>query len=882
MNGKTIRQKFLDYFARHGHTVVESSSLVPKDDPTLLFTNAGMVQFKTVFMGEDRRDYVRATTSQRCVRAGGKHNDLENVGYTARHHTFFEMLGNFSFGDYFKEDAIRYAWDFLIIELGLPPEQLWVSVYEEDDEAFALWEKVEGLLPGRIVRMGEKDNFWAMGDTGPCGPCSEIHIDQGVAAGCGRPDCALGCDCDRFLELWNLVFMQFNRTADGVMTRLPKPSIDTGMGLERVAAVLQGKINNYDSDLFHPIINRLEGLSGRVYGQDLADTTAMRVIADHARATAFLVADGVLPANEGRGYVLRRIMRRAVRFGRNLGLDKPFMDEVTATVVVTMTHAYPHLLDAVELLKKVVVNEEERFRETLENGLILLDEEIGRIGEDSDPVIAGDFIFRLYDTYGFPMDIVRDISLEKKIGFDEAGFHVAMEQQRAKSRASWKGDGVKLREQGVKDLLESGAKAEFVGYEQLDVKVRVQALLSADGLEVAEIVCGAEGRLFVLRTPFYAESGGQAGDVGTVRWPGGHGLILGTVTGADGIILHHLRVEEGILRIGQEIELAVAQSERGDTAANHTSTHLLQAAMREILGDHVKQSGSLVTPERLRFDFTHFTPLTQEEIRRIEQRVNEKIRENLLIKTQVLLRDEAIQQGATALFGEKYGDQVRVVSAGDFSKELCGGTHVAATGAIGLFKILSENGIASGVRRIEAVTGRVAFISIQEMGRREQELCQALNVRPEGIHDKFKSLVMAQKQLEKQVADLAARLASTDLEDLLRSPVEVNGIKVIAAKIALESPQTLREVGDRVRDQMGSGVAVLGGVIKEKVALLAIVSHDLTDKISAGVLVGKVAAMVGGKGGGRADMAQAGGPMTDKLSGAIGAVPECVREIVAE
>ena len=881
MNGNIIRQKFLDYFAGHGHTVVESSSLVPKDDPTLLFTNAGMVQFKTVFMGEDRRDYVRATTSQRCVRAGGKHNDLENVGYTARHHTFFEMLGNFSFGDYFKEDAIRYAWDFLITELGLPPEQLWVSVYEEDDEACLLWEKVEGLLPGRIVRMGEKDNFWAMGDTGPCGPCSEIHIDQGVEAGCGRPDCALGCDCDRFLELWNLVFMQFNRTADGLMTRLPKPSIDTGMGLERVAAVLQGKINNYDSDLFHPIINRLEGLSGRTYGQDLADTTAMRVIADHARATAFLVADGVFPANEGRGYVLRRIMRRAVRFGRNLGLDKPFMDEVTATVVVTMAHAYPHLLDAVELLKKVVVNEEERFRETLENGLLLLDEEIGRIGEDSDPVIAGDFIFRLYDTYGFPMDIVRDISLEKKIGFDEAGFHVAMEQQRAKSRASWKGDGVKLREQGVKDLVDSGAKAEFIGYDQLDVKVRVQALLSAEGLEVAEIACGSEGRLFVLATPFYAESGGQAGDIGTVRWPGGHGRILGTVTGADGIILHHLRVEEGALRIGQEIELAVAQGERGDTAANHTSTHLLQAAMREILGDHVKQSGSLVTPERLRFDFTHFTPLSLEEIRRIEQRVNEKIRENLVINTQVLSRDEAIQQGATALFGEKYGDQVRVVSAGDFSKELCGGTHVAATGSIGLFKILSENGIASGVRRIEALTGRAALEYIQGMGQREQELCQALNVRPEGIQDKFKSLVMVQKQLEKQVADLAARLASTDLEDLFRSPVEVNGIKVIAAKIALESPQTLREVGDRVRDHMGSGVAVLGGVIKDKVALLAIVSHDLTDKISAGVLVGKVAAMVGGKGGGRADMAQAGGPMIDKLSGAIGAVPECVRETMA-
>ncbi|MDD3814754.1 MAG: alanine--tRNA ligase [Desulfocapsaceae bacterium] len=882
MNGNTIRQKFLDYFASHGHTVVESSSLVPKDDPTLLFTNAGMVQFKTVFMGEDRRDFVRATTSQRCVRAGGKHNDLENVGYTARHHTFFEMLGNFSFGDYFKEDAIRYAWEFLIKELGVPAEQLWVSVYEDDDEAFALWENVEGLLPGRIVRLGEKDNFWAMGDTGPCGPCSEIHIDQGADAGCGRPDCALGCDCDRFLELWNLVFMQFNRTADGVMTRLPKPSIDTGMGLERVAAVLQGKVNNYDSDLFQPIIKRLEELSGRVYGQDRADTTAMRVIADHSRATTFLVADGVLPSNEGRGYVLRRIMRRAVRFGRNLGLDKPFMDEVTATVVVAMAHAYPHLLDAVELLKKVVVNEEERFRETLENGLVLLDEEIERIGQDSDPVIAGDFIFKLYDTYGFPMDIVRDISLEKKIGFDEAGFHEAMTQQRAKSRASWKGENVKLREQGVKDLAESGLKAEFVGYEQLDVNARVQALLSPDGLEVPEIPAGTEGRLFVLTTPFYAESGGQAGDVGTVQWEGGHALVLGTDTAADGIILHHLRVEEGVLRIGQEVKLTVARDQRGDTAANHTATHLLQAAMREILGDHVKQSGSLVTPERLRFDFTHFTPLSQEEIRRIEQRVNEKIRANITLDTRILARDEAVQQGAMALFGEKYGDRVRVVSAGDFSRELCGGTHVAATGTIGLFKIVSENGIASGVRRIEALTGRAALAYVQEMGQREQELCQALNVKPEGVYDKFQSLLKAQKQLEKQVADLATKLATTDLGELFRTTVEVNGIKVLAAKIALDSPQTLREVGDRVRDHMGSGVAVLGGVIKEKVALLALVSKDLTDKISAGVLIGEIAVIVGGKGGGRADMAQAGGPMVDKLSSAIAAVPGCVEKIVGE
>lgn len=880
MNGNTIRQKFLDYFASHQHTVVESSSLVPKDDPTLLFTNAGMVQFKTVFMGEERREYVRAATAQRCVRAGGKHNDLENVGYTARHHTFFEMLGNFSFGDYFKEDAIRYAWEFLTRELGLSPERLWVSVFEEDDEAFGLWQQVEGLLPGRIVRMGEKDNFWAMGDTGPCGPCSEIHIDQGTEAGCGRADCALGCDCDRFLELWNLVFMQFNRAADGSMTRLPKPSIDTGMGLERVAAVLQGKYTNYDSDLFQPIIQGLETLSGRGYGQHAADTTAMRVIADHARATTFLVADGVLPSNEGRGYVLRRIMRRAVRFGRNLGLNRPFMDEVTASVVVAMSHAYPHLLDAMELLKKVVVSEEERFCETLENGLALLDAEVERLGRDSDPVIGGDFIFKLYDTYGFPVDIVRDVSLEKKIGVDERGFHAAMEQQRAKSRASRKGDAIRLREQGVKELAECGAHSEFIGYTQLAVRTRVNALLSQEGGEVAVIKTGEEGRLFVLTTPFYAESGGQAGDVGMVRWPGGQARVLGTVSGAEGIVLHQVRVEEGDLQLGQEIEMAVDIERRRDTAANHTATHLLQAAMREILGDHIKQAGSLVTAERLRFDFTHFTPLSQEEIQAIERRVNDQIRNNIPVDTRQLAREAAMEMGATALFGEKYGDQVRVVLAGDFSRELCGGTHVEATGAIGLFRIVAEGGIAAGVRRIEALTGRAAFVSVQQMGAREQELCQSLNVKPEGVYEKVQSLLAAQRQLEKQVVELATRLAVSDLDQLVQRSVEVKGVQVVAARIELDSPQTLREVGDRVRDRMGTGVAVLGGETGGKVALLAIVSRDLTDRISAGTLVGRVAALVGGKGGGRADMAQAGGPMTDKLNEAIASVSGCVHELL--
>jgi alanyl-tRNA synthetase len=879
MTGNELRAKFLEYFQKNGHTVVESSSLVPADDPTLLFTNAGMVQFKTVFMGEDHRDYVRATTSQRCVRAGGKHNDLENVGYTARHHTFFEMLGNFSFGDYFKEKAIAHAWEFLTEELHLPKEKLWVTIYDDDDEAYALWEKVDGLLEGRIVRMGEKDNFWAMGDTGPCGPCSEIHIDQGVEAGCGRPDCALGCDCDRFLELWNLVFMQFNRAQDGTMTRLPRPSIDTGMGLERVAAVLQGKSNNYDSDLFQPIISCLEELAQRPYGKNQSDNIAMRVIADHARATTFLVADGVLPSNEGRGYVLRRIMRRAIRYGKNLGLDRPFMDTVTAAVAGSMEHAYPHLSTAKELLKKVVDNEEGRFRETLENGLMILDQEISRMLKDGEKVINGEFIFKLYDTYGFPVDIVRDISLERSIGFDEVGFNEAMEKQRAQSRASQKGEGIRLRDEGVKRLLDSGKKTEFIGYQALAVQTTVEALLDEYGAECQELSEQDTGRLLVPQTPFYAMSGGQMGDIGILTWPEGQASVL--ATDAEGaLIFHEIRVERGTLAVGTPVSLAVSEVLRAETAANHTSTHLLQAALKQVLGDHIKQAGSLVGPQRLRFDFTHFSPLNSDETMAIERLVNTQIRANIPVETRILAREDAIKDGATALFGEKYGDSVRVVSVGAFSKELCGGTHIRATGDVGLFIILSESGIASGVRRIEALTGRSAFEYMQAMGARESETAALLLVSASEIPAKIKSLLASQKSLEKQIADLSTQLASTDLGSLFSNAVMVAGIKVIAAEITLDSAKTLREVGDKVRDGLDSGVAVLGGVVKDKVALLAIVSKDLTAKISAGDLVGRVAAIVGGKGGGRPDMAQAGGNMVDKLGEAIRSVPGHVAEIL--
>ena len=883
MKGNEIRSKFLAYFNGKGHTIVESSSLVPKDDPTLLFVNAGMVQFKTVFMGEDKRAYNKAVTSQRCVRAGGKHNDLENVGYTARHHTFFEMLGNFSFGDYFKEDAIHYAWEFLTKELGVDSSKLWVSIFDDDDEAEELWKKVEDLPAGRIVRMGEKDNFWAMGDTGPCGPCSEIHIDQGVEAGCGRSECALGCDCDRFLELWNLVFMQFNRSADGVLTKLPKPSIDTGMGLERVAAVLQGKFNNYDSDLFTPIIAKIEALSGKVYGDDPKFDTAMRVIADHARATTFLVSDGVLPSNEGRGYVLRRIMRRAVRYGKYLGLEKPFLEDVTRVVVKEMEHAYPQILTTDSLLIKVVNNEEERFGETLEHGLVLLDEEIARLAKSEDKTISGKFIFKLYDTFGFPFDIVRDIALEKRYDFDEEGFLSEMENQRTKSRQSRRGEGVRLLGEGIKSIAEEGRRAEFAGYTELIGKSQVEALLDNSGLRVRELKAGESGQLFVPVTPFYAESGGQKGDVGVVAWKDGQAEVKTTVVEGDKIILHAIEVKEGRLTVGEEVDLKVSIDGRRASAAHHTATHLLHAALRQVLGDHVKQAGSLVGPGRLRFDFTHFTPVSAEELQRIELLVNQKIWENAAVETRLLDREEALKEGAMALFGEKYDEKVRVVSVSDFSKELCGGTHVSAIGEIGVFKVQSETGIAAGVRRIEALAGSAAFNDIQHVYSEQKKAASMLNAQGGGdVTLKVEQLLAHVRDMEKQVAGLSKQLASSDLDSVLESAIDIDGVKVISAEIPLDSPKTLREVGDKVRDNLGSGVAVLGGAINGKAAILALVSKDLTGQIKAGELVSKIAQVVGGKGGGRPDMAQAGGPMVDKLSEAMKLVPAAVREILSQ
>jgi len=876
MTGNEIRSQFLNFFKQNGHTTIESSSLIPQDDPTLLFTNSGMVQFKRVFMGEEKRDYTRASTCQRCVRAGGKHNDLENVGHTARHHTFFEMLGNFSFGDYFKAEAIQFAWEFLTINLGLDKEKLWISVFEDDDEAFALWEKIDDLPKGRIVRMGEKDNFWAMGDTGPCGPCSEIHIDQGPEVGCGSPECDLSCDCDRFLELWNLVFMQFYRDESGKMTPLPKPSIDTGMGLERVAAVMQGKHNNFDSDLFSGIINKIEALSDKNYGQEERFDIAMRVIADHSRATAFLVSDGMLPSNEGRGYVLRRIMRRAVRFGRSLGLERLFLAEVTAEVVRTMEQAYPHLTESANLLNKVVNNEEERFRETLDNGLAMLNSEIDRLRQEDDTIVPGTFIFKLYDTYGFPVDIVRDVALEQGLTIDEKGFAAAMEEQRTLSKKSWKGGSLAVMVSGVKKLVKAGHKTRFVGYKTHRANSEIKGLVDSDGEAADRANEGEQVSIFCPETPFYAEAGGQIGDQGLIVGPNGTAKVMDTVTVADGLILHQAEITTGSLALDDPVELKVMEGRRQRIACNHSATHILHAAMKIVLGDHVKQSGSLVTPERLRFDFTHFSPITAEELVRIERLANEEIRANTPLDTEMLGREEAISSGAVALFGEKYGDKVRVVSIGNFSKELCGGTHVRSTGEIGLLKVTAETGIAAGVRRIEAVTGPEAFNIFQVREKQLAELADLLKVPPENLGSKIEKLLNTNKELEKEVSRLTAKLTLSDLDNIIDNAKTVNGVKVVVSQVVLDSPKTLREMGDKIRDKLGHGIVVLGGEYQGKAALLAMVTKDLVENYKAGNIIREVAVIVGGKGGGRPDMAQAGGPNPDKLGEALGAVPGIV------
>jgi alanyl-tRNA synthetase len=874
MTGNEIRQRYLDYFKKHGHRVVRSSSLIPQDDPTLLFTNAGMVQFKRTFLGEEKRDYLRATTSQKCVRAGGKHNDLENVGYTARHHTFFEMLGNFSFGDYFKEKAVDFAWDLLTNGYGLPADKLWASVYLDDDDAYDLWHKRIGIPESRMIRLGEEENFWAMGDTGPCGPCSEIHLDRGEEHGCGRPDCDVACDCDRFLEIWNLVFMQFNRDASGTLTPLPKPSIDTGLGLERMASIIQDVNTNFETDLIYPIIQRAEALAERPYGQSESDDVAMKVIADHSRAAAFLIGDGVLPSNEGRGYVLRRIMRRAIRYGRNIGLTRPFLHETARVVFDIMAPAYPDLKAASAFITNVIENEEVRFSETLDNGLRVLNDTLDEIRATGATQVPGDLIFKLYDTFGFPVDIVRDVVRDEGLTLDTDGFEACMDRQRKQSRSKITFTGVS---DAYRQLSVSGEKPEFVGYGTLACEARVVLVVRDNqGVEAAD--AGQPVEVVTTATPFYGEAGGQVGDRGTITAPGMEMTVTDTVKDPTGIIIHKGQVKTGRLEDGQTVMLAVDADHREAVANNHTATHILHAALRHELGDHVKQAGSLVASDRLRFDFTHFSQIDPDALERIEAFVNGRIRQNVPVGVEEMDMDTAIESGATALFEEKYGDRVRVVNLEAFSRELCGGTHTGRTGNIGLFKLVSESSVASGVRRIEALTGAAALDQVQATSRILQQLSHLVKDKPDNVVTRVSSVMTSLKRLEKETERLKTKMAEIQADGSGEASEKINGINAIIRLVTVDKPSAMRELADRFKDRIGSGIVVLGCEADGKALLIAVVTRDLNHRFHAGNMIKAIASVVGGGGGGRPDMAQAGGTQPQNLAQAL----EKARELIQE
>jgi alanyl-tRNA synthetase len=869
ITGSEIREKFLRYFEERDHAVVSSSALIPKEDPSLLFTNAGMVQFKNLFLGQEERGYKRAATSQKCVRAGGKHNDLENVGVTARHHTFFEMLGNFSFGDYFKEGAAEFGWEFLTEVMGIPKEKLLVTIYKDDDEAFEVWNQKIGVPAERIFRLGEKDNFWMMGETGPCGPCSEIIYDQGEGVGCGRPECDITCECDRHLELWNLVFMQYERDAEGNLTPLPKKNIDTGMGLERLAAVIQGVQSNYECDLFKGIIDFIEKLTGRKFKESEEDDVSIQVIADHSRAVTFLIADGVLPSNEGRGYVLRRILRRAARHGKLLGLDKPFLHEIVPVVIGDMKDAYPELLDKESYVRKVVINEEQRFMDTLDAGLRILNDEMASLKESEEKIIPGSVVFKLYDTYGFPTDLTEEAARSRGIALDMEGFEKAMEAQRTKARESWRGSG----EEGVSDIYRSlslkGISTVFVGYEgNTEAASKVIALLK-DGEEVDALSEGERGEIIVKETPFYGEVGGQVGDVGVIEGESSLFDVWDTEKPLDDLFSHVGKVTKGDLRRGDTVTLKTEKTIRRAIEANHSGTHILQAALKEILGDHVKQSGSLVNAERLRFDFTHFARIEDGELERVEAIANEYIRRNIPVTTTVLPREEAMQTGATAVFDEKYGDQVRVVKMGDLSMELCGGTHVQRTGDIGFIKVVSESSVAAGVRRIEAVTGGEALRYAEKIERELKKAALLVNTKPLELSERMEKLLNHQKEMEREIEKLKGKLASRDSSDLMEKAKEIGGIKVLATAVDVPDVKTLRDFGDKVRDRIKSGIIFLGSRVDKKVMLLCMVTEDLAGRYHAGNIIKEIAPIVGGSGGGRPDMAQAGGSQPENLSEAL-------------
>ncbi len=861
-----IRRAFLDYFGGVGHDVVQSAPLVPYNDPTLMFVNAGMVPFKNVFTGLESRQIPRAVSSQKCVRAGGKHNDLDNVGYTARHHTFFEMLGNFSFGDYFKADAITHAWTLLTKVWGIDPNRLTATVYHTDDEAFDLWRTIAGLPEERIIRIATNDNFWSMGDTGPCGPCSEIFYDHGDHIFGGPPGSA-DEDGDRFVEIWNLVFMQFERHEDGSQTELPKPSIDTGMGLERVAAVLQGVHDNYDTDTFRALIEASEKITGtKAEGEQKA---SHRVIADHLRSTSFLIADGVLPSNEGRGYVLRRIIRRAIRHGHKLGFKESFFHKLVAPLVVEMGAAYPELTHAQEQVERMLRLEEERFAETLENGLKMLEQDIAKL---NGKTIPGDTIFRLYDTYGFPADLTGDIARERGLSLDMAGFDREMAAQRERARAASQFDvayGGRLM--GVE------GKTDFSGYAQLADTATVIALYREDGSAVPILEAAQTGKVVLDRTPFYAESGGQVGDVGVISNAQARFEVRDTQKQGEGVHIHNGALAKGALRVGDKVEAAVRPEARQAIALNHSATHLLHAALRRVLGTHVAQKGSLVDSQRLRFDFSHFEPMTPSQIKEVETLVNEQIRVNREAQTRVMAYDQAVGAGAMALFGEKYGDEVRVLSIGEFSTELCGGTHVQRAGDIGVFKITSEAGVASGVRRIEAVTGQRALDWITADETRLLVIADLVKSSRDGVDDKVRQLLERSRKLEKELEQLKGKIASSQGSDLAAQAVDVGGIKVLAALLDGVDPKALRDTVDQLKNKLGSAAIVLAAVADGKVSLVAGVTKDCMAQVKAGDLVNAVALQVGGKGGGRPDMAQAGGDNPAALAAALAAVTEWVR-----
>ncbi len=857
-----VRNAFLNYFEDHGHTKVPSSSLVPASDPTLLFTNAGMVQFKDVFLGKDKLAYSRATSSQRCVRAGGKHNDLENVGYTARHHTFFEMLGNFSFGDYFKDEAIHYAWELLTKEIGLPKEKLWVTVFEEDTEAESIWLNKIGVNENQFRRIGAKDNFWAMGDTGPCGPCTEIFYDHGdhIAGGPpGSPD----EDGDRYVEIWNLVFMQYERDKAGSLNPLPKPSVDTGMGLERLCAVLQGVNSNYDTDLFQGLIKDIASLA------KVSDLTnpSLKVIADHIRSCSFLITDGVLPSNEGRGYVLRRIIRRAARHGHRLGMNEPFFHQLVTPLIDTFHGAYPELIENKEKVQRGLLNEEERFSETLEQGMRILQDDIDNMQGNT---ISGDTVFKLYDTYGFPVDLTADIAREKNLHLDLEGFENNMQQQRERARDASRFDGAYDVALDVKSV------TEFTGYEHLQGGTQVSEIFR-NNQSVESLSEGEEGIVMLPQTPFYAESGGQVGDSGLLDGNGFKFLVNDTQK--KGPAFAHIgKMIKGKLSVNDDVVAHVDAQRRAAIVLNHSATHLMHAALRQVLGKHVQQKGSLVDPDKLRFDFSHDAPVTDEEIARIEAIVNQQIRNNTAAEARLMDKDKALAAGAMALFGEKYGDEVRVLSIGDFSVELCGGTHVERAGDIGLFKIIAETGVASGVRRIEAVTGEQAFNWLQTTVANFNKTAHILNARIEDAPLKAENAANRIKQLEKELQQLKAKLACQASADIESHAVDIEGIKVLAHHIEGADAKTLRETLDRLKDKLGSAAIVLGTTSEDKVNLVAGVTKDQTSRIKAGDLVNVVATQVGGKGGGRPDMAQAGGNNPAALDQALKGVPDWVRE----